>query len=75
MTTKRKRHTTRVEDAKFLLDRFADLRRDWQVGDAAYKTCNPPTTIVRFDGETVHLADGTSMHRSQRTPKRQKGGA
>jgi hypothetical protein len=45
---------------------MADLHREWKVGDATmpYKTCNPATTIERFDGETVYLADGTSMHRS-----------
>jgi hypothetical protein len=62
----RRRYTTRKEDAAFIMNRLAEMNRSWQVGDATlpYKTCNAATTIVRFDGDTVVLADGTEMHRS-----------
>lgn len=60
------RYTTRRQDLAFLAARLAEQTRDWAVGDATlpYKTCNPATTIVRFEGDRVHLADGTMMHRS-----------
>jgi len=59
-------YTTKQQDREFLMRRMEDLSREWKVGDTTlpYKTCNPPTTVVRFEGDTVHLADGTAMHRS-----------
>lgn len=62
----KRRYTTRAEDAAFLLDAFADLRRTWKVGDV----CRPyrgtePTTVIKLDGDAVYLANGESLHVSR----------
>lgn len=60
-----KRHTTRAEDAAFLQRRVVDATHAWKVGDG----CLPyrgreVTSVVRIDGDIIHLANGDALHRS-----------
>lgn len=61
-----KRRTTKREDAAFLARAFEGATRTWKVGDECqgYRGAET-TTVVRIEGDIVHLADGTSIHRSR----------
>jgi hypothetical protein len=66
-----RRYTTAREDAKFLSNALTDARREWKVLDECMSFKGPGTAIVEaIDGDTFHLSDGTSGHRSKmRRPK------
>lgn len=57
------RRRTRTTTAKWLGERLEDLGRGWKPGDACASARGPiPTTLVRIEGESAILADGTSVH-------------
>lgn len=62
-----RRHTTRQEDAQFILRRLADARRSWNVGDAcmAFGWPSRETTVDSIEGDIVTLATGDQLHVSK----------
>ncbi len=61
-----KRHSTRREDAAFIIGRVADAARGWKVGDVVWSFKGERrTTVDRIEGDIIYLADGTSGHRTR----------
>jgi hypothetical protein len=60
------KHTTRKQDAAFLMARMADATKGWKVGDTCLSyNMRETTTVASIDGDIVTLANGDSMHVSK----------
>lgn len=65
------RHTTKREDAEFLLRRYAEATKAWAVGDRCVDYVRGVGAVVvtvrRIEGDLITLSNGTIIHRSKMT--------
>ena len=60
------KHTTKAQDAAYVLRRLAEATQARRVGERVYSyNGRSETTIAQVDGERVTLANGEQMHISK----------
>jgi hypothetical protein len=59
------KHTTRRQDAAFILHLYAEATKQRQIGDRVLAKGGGETTITAIEGESATLANGESWHISK----------